>query len=87
MPKPAIVALLAFSLATPISAAHAWWDEGHMQVVYVAYQRLKDGPKDKADQLLRLISAIKNGPPAPLTKRPPNCMPSFMPRPGQMISS
>ena len=54
MRKPAIVALLSFSLTAPLSTAQAWWDGGHRQVAYVAYQRLRDGPKEKADQLLRL---------------------------------
>lgn len=40
-----------------------------MQVAYVAYQRLKDGPEDKADQLLRLNPGYQKwtagAPPAP----------------------
>lgn len=40
-----------------------------MQVAYVAYQRLKDGPEDKADQLLRLNPSYQKwtagAPPAP----------------------
>jgi hypothetical protein len=34
-----IATLIAF-LTTPFSAARAWWDEGHMQIAYLAYQRL-----------------------------------------------
>ena len=42
---------LFVSGATPASA---WWDEGHMQIAYVAYKRLDPAVRDRADQLLRL---------------------------------
>ena len=32
--------LIALFSASPGSQALAWWDEGHMQIAYVAYQRL-----------------------------------------------
>ena len=32
--------LLAVGLGIASSPAHAWWDEGHMQIAYVAYKRL-----------------------------------------------
>ena len=34
--------------------AQAWWDEGHMQIAYVAYKHLDPAVKDRADALLRL---------------------------------
>ncbi|WP_426442197.1 S1/P1 nuclease [Bradyrhizobium genosp. P] len=34
--------------------AFAWWDEGHMQIAYLAYRRLDPAVKDRADALLRL---------------------------------
>jgi hypothetical protein len=46
-------ALIAF-IAAPIGTARAWWDEGHMQVAYVAYKGLDASTKDKVDALLRL---------------------------------
>lgn len=38
----------------PVERAHAWWDEGHMQIAYVAYKKLDPAAKEKADALLRL---------------------------------
>jgi hypothetical protein len=46
--------LLILSLAFPFNQALAWWDEGHMQIAYVAYQRLDAPVKDKVDALLKL---------------------------------
>lgn len=34
--------------------AQAWWDEGHMQIAYLAYQRLGPAVRDRADELLKL---------------------------------
>ncbi len=45
---------LAAALFLAASPASAWWDEGHMQIAYVAYKRLGDSTKDKVDALLRL---------------------------------
>jgi S1/P1 Nuclease len=48
---------LLFSIALsvlPVATAEAWWDEGHMQIAYVAYKRLDAAVKDNADALLRL---------------------------------
>jgi hypothetical protein len=47
-------ALLTLFLAFPFNQALAWWDEGHMQIAYVAYQRLNAPVKDKVDALLKL---------------------------------
>lgn len=48
-----IAALLSF-IDLPLTSAWAWWDEGHMQIAYVAYKHI-DGPvKDKVDALLKL---------------------------------
>ncbi|MBY0611311.1 MAG: S1/P1 nuclease [Beijerinckiaceae bacterium] len=40
--------------AGSILPAQAWWDEGHMQIAYVAYKHLDPAVKDRADALLRL---------------------------------
>lgn len=37
-----------------VSSAQAWWDEGHMQIAYLAYKHLDAAVKDKADALLKL---------------------------------
>jgi hypothetical protein len=34
--------------------AQAWWDEGHMQIAYIAYTKLTPAVKDRADALLKL---------------------------------
>lgn len=47
-PLAATVAVLSF---TP---AQAWWDEGHMQIAYLAYKQLDPAVKDRADALLKL---------------------------------
>ncbi len=49
-----MIGFLAVSLNTVTSPAQAWWDEGHMQIAYVAYKHLDDTVKDKADALLKL---------------------------------
>src|ERR1700733_4575159 len=36
--------------------AQAWWDEGHMQIAYVAYQHLDPTVKQQVDDLLKLNS-------------------------------
>ena len=41
-------ALLALVFLLPAQAARAWWDEGHMQIAYVAYQHLDPAVRDKA---------------------------------------
>jgi S1/P1 Nuclease len=50
----------AVSIALPVllsvlspAPACAWWDEGHMQIAYLAYKRLDPAVKEKADALLR----------------------------------
>lgn len=45
---------LAAALFLTSSPARAWWDEGHMQIAYVAYKKLADSTKDKVDALLKL---------------------------------
>jgi hypothetical protein len=45
---------LALALGTASTPAWAWWDEGHMQIAYLAYKRLSDPVRDKADALLKL---------------------------------
>ncbi len=46
--------LLAAVLIMVASPALAWWDEGHMQIAYVAYKGLDGSTKDKVDALLKL---------------------------------
>jgi len=50
-----VVAVLSSVAAIgSLQPAAAWWDEGHMQVAYLAYQRLDPAVKEKADALLKL---------------------------------
>jgi hypothetical protein len=49
-----ILALTALLLVFPFNQARAWWDEGHMQIAYLAYQRLNEPVKDAVDALLKL---------------------------------
>jgi hypothetical protein len=48
------ITLLVISLIMLTGPAQAWWDEGHMQIAYLAYNRLTPAVKDRADALLRL---------------------------------
>lgn len=45
---------LMFALASLVSPAFGWWDGGHMQIAYVAYEKLDAPVKEKVDALLRL---------------------------------
>ncbi|MDU3133794.1 MAG: S1/P1 nuclease, partial [Bradyrhizobium sp.] len=45
---------LAAALLWPAGQALAWWDEGHMQIAYVAYKKLTPAARDRADALLKL---------------------------------
>ncbi|MBC2807010.1 hypothetical protein C3Y94_028185 [Rhizobium ruizarguesonis] len=42
-----------FALSFPFTAS-AWWDEGHMQIAAVAYERLSPEIREKADALIHL---------------------------------
>ncbi|BAM90752.1 phospholipase C/P1 nuclease [Bradyrhizobium oligotrophicum S58] len=42
------------ALVSPAAPALAWWDEGHMQIAYVAYKKLTPAARDRADALLKL---------------------------------
>jgi hypothetical protein len=53
------LAFLLF-LSLPFRSGDAWWDEGHMQIAYLAYERLDPVVRDKADVLLRLNSDYTN---------------------------
>ncbi|RZN16259.1 MULTISPECIES: S1/P1 nuclease [unclassified Bradyrhizobium] len=53
MKKAALIALSCLVALLP-DPASAWWDEGHMQIAYLAYKRLDPAIKDKIDGLLRL---------------------------------
>ncbi|MGO7860195.1 S1/P1 nuclease [Rhizobium ruizarguesonis] len=48
-----------FALSFPFTAL-AWWDEGHMQVAAVAYERLSPETREKADALIRLNPEYEN---------------------------
>ncbi len=48
------ISLLTMALGIAASPARAWWDEGHMQIAYLAYKRLSDPVRGKADSLLKL---------------------------------
>jgi S1/P1 Nuclease len=53
-PMRVLVFLFVIMLESPFSPAFAWWDEGHMQIAYLAYQRLDPAVRDRADALLKL---------------------------------
>jgi hypothetical protein len=40
MVRTVLASALISLLGSPFSAAWAWWDEGHMQIAYVAYKHL-----------------------------------------------
>jgi hypothetical protein len=40
MIRTVLVSALIFLLGLHVSVAWAWWDEGHMQMAYVAYKHL-----------------------------------------------
>ncbi|MDA9448235.1 S1/P1 nuclease [Bradyrhizobium sp. CCBAU 21360] len=52
--KKAVLMVLSWLVALVPGPASAWWDEGHMQIAYLAYKRLDPAIKDKIDGLLRL---------------------------------
>ncbi|MGY4182945.1 hypothetical protein ACVIHH_008236 [Bradyrhizobium sp. USDA 4518] len=54
MRRMVLISVLALALGVASSPARAWWDEGHMQIAYLAYKRLSDPVRDKADALLKL---------------------------------
>jgi S1/P1 Nuclease len=56
---PTLPILLAISVLAP-NAASAWWDEGHMQVAAVAYERLTPQVREKVDALIRLNPQFSN---------------------------
>jgi hypothetical protein len=47
-----VVAISFLVLLT--SPARAWWDGGHMQIAYLAYQKLTPSVRDRVDALLKL---------------------------------
>ena len=66
------VLALLFPLLLAADRAYAWWDEGHMQIAYVAYQHLDEPVKDKVDALLKLnkdYAAWTSGAPDPQSAR------------------
>jgi hypothetical protein len=50
----ALMIAVALAALWPIDQASAWWDEGHMQIAYVAYKKLTPAVRERADVLLRL---------------------------------
>jgi hypothetical protein len=51
-----VICCLSFTL----SPVQGWWDEGHMQIAYLAYKRLDPTVRDKVDILLGLNPDYKN---------------------------
>jgi hypothetical protein len=51
-----LILALSAALAGPTTSASAWWDEGHMQIAYVAYKNIDAPVRDKLDALLKLNS-------------------------------
>jgi hypothetical protein len=49
-----LISTLILFIGGPVTSASAWWDEGHMQIAYVAYKHLDAPVKDKVDALLKL---------------------------------
>jgi hypothetical protein len=47
-------------LMSSLAPALAWWDEGHMQIAYLAYKRLDPAIKDRIDALLKLNADYSN---------------------------
>jgi hypothetical protein len=54
MIRTVLLSALISLLGSQFSAAWAWWDEGHMQIAYVAYKHPDASVKDKVDALLKL---------------------------------
>jgi S1/P1 Nuclease len=48
------LSMLTACIACFVTPALTWWDEGHMQIAYVAYRKLDAQVKEKVDTLLRL---------------------------------
>ncbi|MBR0966987.1 S1/P1 nuclease [Bradyrhizobium diazoefficiens] len=48
------IVVAALSLVALCGPAQAWWDEGHMQIAYIAYNKLTPAVKDRVDTLLKL---------------------------------
>lgn len=53
MRRFALIPAIAMFLMLPFTHALAWWDAGHMQVAYVAYNSLDPQVQDKVDALLK----------------------------------
>ena len=51
--KPLAGMVLALTLSAT-TGAHAWWDAGHMQIAWLAWQKLDVQTRLKADALLQL---------------------------------
>ena len=51
---------LAVALSVASSPTRAWWDEGHMQIAYLAYKPLSAPVRDKADTQLKLNTDCAN---------------------------
>jgi hypothetical protein len=61
----------------PSPSRSTWWDEGHMQIAYVAYKHLDAQVKDKADALPSDARAVaicfRQSATTPILKRDANC--------------
>lgn len=82
MRRAVSIPFLAVALGIALSPAHAWWDEGHMQIAYLAYKRLSEPVRDKADALLKLNKDYAKWTAARPTTRRPRWTPSSTPRRG-----
>ncbi|WP_027057344.1 S1/P1 nuclease [Mesorhizobium loti] len=52
--RRALFGLAFAALATWSTAASAWWDEGHMQIALMAYNKLTDNARARVDALLQM---------------------------------
>ena len=53
MRKGLLFAILCCAILLPAGAS-AWWDEGHMQIAAVAYDRLTPAVRERVDFLIKL---------------------------------
>ncbi|RAZ91836.1 phospholipase [Mesorhizobium hawassense] len=58
--RTVVSAIAIASLCAWSTTASAWWDEGHMQIALMAYNKLKDPARARVDALLRLNPDYKD---------------------------
>ena len=85
--RPAtFIGLFVITFSMFASPALAWWDEGHMQIAYVAYKHLDEAVREKADASLKLNKDYPKWTAAAPDDKPRSSTPLSMPQPGQTIS-